>query len=159
MTSAGMFAGTRSMTAAVTCDASLQNSTLRTADTPSSTVKAEKLSATPPYKDLHLARSSISVYDKVPVCLFCSQFFQLQEDYRPSYADVLHKEKKASHLALVEQERQYWDPLMMLDKDKKEEEQEKERLEYDALEATSSSHKADDYSDANNARDAFPDEH
>lgn len=83
------------------------------------------------------------MYDQVLVCLFCSQFFQSQEEYRPSYADVLHKERKANHLALLEQERQYWDPLMMMDKDKIEEELEKERLEFDALLATSSSYTAD----------------
>lgn len=97
------------------------------------------------------------MYDQVLVCLFCSQFFQSQEEYRPSYAEVLHKERKANHLALLEQERQYWDPLMMMDKDKIEEELEKERLEFDALLATSSSYTADNISNARTAQDNSPD--
>ena len=138
------------MLAATTCDVNANNSTLRVTDNPASKLKNEKLSVTPSYQDLHMVRSSTSLYDQVLVCLFCSQFFQSQEDYRPSYAEVLHKERKANYSALVEQERQYWDPLMMMDKDKKEEEEEKERSEYDALHAMSSSSKKDDFSDANN---------
>ena len=97
------------------------------------------------------------MYDQVLVCFFCSQFFQSQEEYRPSYADVLHKERKANQLALLEQERQYWDPLRMMDKDKVEEEQEKERLEFDALLATSSSYTADNTSNATSAKDLSTD--
>ena len=157
MTSANMFSGTKNISGVVACGASVDNIALRRTVTTSSTLKIEKLPETPPYRDLHMARSSVSVYDQVHVCLFCSQFFQTQEDYRPSYADVLQREKKANYLALVEQERRYWDPLMMMDKDKKEEEQEKERLEYDALHAASSSYKADDSSEVNNGHDGSSD--
>lgn len=149
MTSANMFSDTRSMLAAATCDVNASNSTLRATDIPVSKLKVEKLSVTPSYQDLHMVRSSTSLYDQVLVCLFCSQFFQSQEDYRPSYAEVLHKERKANYSALVEQERQYWDPLVMMDKDKKEEEEEKERSEYDALHAMLSLSKMDDFSDTN----------
>ena len=156
MTSANMFSDTRNMLAAATSDSTLHyanNSTLRNTDSTVSKLKVEKLSVTPSYQDLHMVRSSTSLYDQVLVCLFCSQFFQSQEDYRPSYAEVLHKERKANYSALVEQERQYWDPLMMMDKDKKEEEEEKERSEYDALHAMSSLSKMDDFVDANNGHD------
>ena len=144
MTSANMFSGTRSTTVSTSCDASVNNSTLHTVDASNSPQRVDKSSSsTQSYPDQHMMRSPVSMYDQVLVCLFCSQFFQSQEEYRPSYADVLHKERKANHLALLEQERQYWDPLMMMDKDKIEEELEKERLEFDALLATSSSYTAD----------------
>ena len=97
------------------------------------------------------------MYDQVLVCLFCSQFFQSQEEYRPSYADILHKERKANRLALLEQERLYWDPLLMMDKDKIEEELEKERLEFDALLTTSSSYTADNVLNAKTAQENSPD--
>lgn len=92
---------------------------------------------------MHISRSSINVYDQVLVCLFCSQYFQSPEDYRPSFADMVHGEKRADYLELLERERQYWDPLMMVEKDKREEE-EKERLEY---EAKSTIYSAEDFSD------------
>ena len=79
------------------------------------------------YHNMHVSRSSINVYDQVLVCLFCTQFFQNQEEYRPSYAVMVHSERKAAHLKVLEREKQYWDPLVMIDKDKKEEEDEKER--------------------------------
>ena len=37
----------------------------------------------------------IKVYSDVRVCLFCSQFFQFQESYRPSFADMVKAEKRA----------------------------------------------------------------
>jgi hypothetical protein len=152
-----MFSGTRSTTAATSCDPSVSNTTLHTIDASKSPQRVDKSLSTQSYPDLHMMRSPVSMYDQVLVCLFCSQFFQSQEEYRPSYADVLHEERKANHLALLEQERQYWDPLMMMDKDKIEEELEKERLEFDALLATSSSYTADNISNAKTAQDNSPD--
>lgn len=42
----------------------------------------------------------IKVYSDVRVCLFCSQFFQFQESYRPSFADMVKAEKRAGALFL-----------------------------------------------------------
>ena len=141
------------MTAAATFDAGINTSMLSTSmsETTKCATKADKKPSTPPYQNMHVSRSSINVYDQVLVCLFCSQYFQSQEDYRPSFADMVHSEKRANHLELLERERQYWDPLMMVEKDKKEEEEEKERIEYEALLAKSLGHIAEVYADANDA--------
>ena len=167
MTSATIFNGTRTMTAAASYDAgidpnmmeiikssrpntitmsnTLTSSALNTmtnTNTNTKTFKNKKLFSTTidgksndavEYHDMHVSRSSINVYDQVLVCLFCKQFFQNQEDYRPSYAEMVHSERKTAHLKELEKEKLYWDPLMMIDKDKKEEEDEKERKnEYEA---------------------------
>lgn len=153
MTSANMFSGTKSTTAATSSDPSTFNSTLHTTDASNGPQRVEKLLANPSCQDLHMMRSPASMYDQVLVCLFCSQFFQSQEEYRPSYADILHKERKANRLAFLEQERLYWDPLLMMDKDKIEEELEKERLEFDALLTTSSSYTADNILNAKTAQE------
>lgn len=152
MTSATIFSGTRTMTAAATFDAGINTSMLSstTSDGAKSPNKqGDKKPPTPPYQKMHVSRSSINVYDQVLVCLFCSQYFLTQEDYRPSYAEMVHSEKRANYLELLERERQYWDPLMMVEKDKKEEEEEKERIEYEALLARSSAHTAEDFTDQN----------
>ena len=159
MTSATIFNGTRTMTAAASFDAGIDpnmmdtirmsrpdtgfntmantmGNTMTSAMTNTVTLNSKKLfdstidgksNNTPDYHNMHVSRSSINVYDQVLVCLFCTQFFQNQEEYRPSYAVMVNSERKAAHLKVLEREKQYWDPLVMIDKDKKEEEDEKER--------------------------------
>lgn len=52
-------------------------------------------------------------YEGVRICRFCSQFFDVQEEYRPSF-DKIQKEIKRKHLLELKQlEKQYWDPLKM----------------------------------------------
>ena len=43
----------------------------------------------------------IKVYSDVRVCLFCSQFFQFQESYRPSFADMVKAEKRAGTSSIL----------------------------------------------------------
>jgi hypothetical protein len=57
-------------------------------------------------------------YDKVGVCIFCAQFFQEPDDYRPSYQAIVYQEKKTAYFETKRREREYWDPLKMLDKDR-----------------------------------------
>jgi hypothetical protein len=57
-------------------------------------------------------------YEKVGVCVFCAQFFQEPEDYRPSYQSITYNERKAAHFENKRREREYWDPLKMLEKDR-----------------------------------------
>lgn len=65
-------------------------------------------------------------YDQVGVCRFCAQFFAEPEDYRPSYQNITFQERKVAHFDLKRREREYWDPLKMLEKDRvKQEEYEK----------------------------------
>jgi hypothetical protein len=63
-------------------------------------------------------------YDKVYVCLFCSQHFlhDAQEDYRPSVDSVAYQGRKAAYHEAKRVEREYWDPLRMCDKDRVQEE-------------------------------------
>lgn len=64
----------------------------------------------------------IKVYSDVRVCLFCSQFFQIQEKYRPSFGDMVLAEKRAARRERVAREKEYWDPLKMVEKDRENEE-------------------------------------
>jgi hypothetical protein len=57
-------------------------------------------------------------YDKVGVCIFCAQFFQEPEEYRPSYQAIVYQEKKSAYFENKRREREYWDPLKMLEKDR-----------------------------------------
>ena len=57
-------------------------------------------------------------YDKVGVCCFCAQFFQEPEEYRPSYHMITYQERKAAHFENKRREREYWDPLKMMEKDR-----------------------------------------
>lgn len=61
-------------------------------------------------------------YNEVLVCLFCSQFFQQQEDYRPSFQKIYYDERKAQHFETLRREREYWDPLKMVEKYREAEE-------------------------------------
>jgi hypothetical protein len=57
-------------------------------------------------------------FQQVGVCVFCAQFFQVQEDYRPSYSSIVHQEKKAAYIENKRREQEYWDPLKMMEKDR-----------------------------------------
>ena len=57
-------------------------------------------------------------YDEVPVCTFCAQFFHDSEQYRPSYDKIYYDERKAAHMKAREKERLYWDPLLLVERDR-----------------------------------------
>ena len=59
-------------------------------------------------------------YSDVPVCTFCAQFFQDQDEYRPSYKQIVRSEKKADFLHTVAREKEYWDPLATVEKERAE---------------------------------------
>lgn len=63
-----------------------------------------------------------SCYDEVSVCIFCAQFFHVQEDYRPSYLHITQTERRAAAQEARRRELEYWDPLKMVEKDRKEQE-------------------------------------
>eukprot|EP00981_Chlorochromonas_danica_P003377 scaffold647_cov253-Ochromonas_danica.AAC.15 len=58
-------------------------------------------------------------YDEVGVCVFCAQFFQEPEVYRPSFAMITHQERKAAFMEAKRKEQEYWDPLKMVEEDRK----------------------------------------
>jgi hypothetical protein len=58
-------------------------------------------------------------YDEVRVCVFCAQFFQEPDEYRPSYAQITYQERKTAYLEKKQKEREYWDPLKMIEVDRK----------------------------------------
>jgi hypothetical protein len=62
-------------------------------------------------------------YDEVPVCTFCAQFFQESEGYRPSYDKIYFEERKANFLATQAQNKLKWDPLLLVERDREQEEQ------------------------------------
>eukprot|EP01041_Mallomonas_annulata_P011555 gene11555-24167_t len=64
-------------------------------------------------------------YDQIRVCRFCSQFFHDLERYRPSFEAVAIEERRKIALLREKQEKEYWDPLKMCEKD---------RMQADALE-------------------------
>lgn len=74
-------------------------------------------------------------YDEVPVCTFCSQFFQKQEAYRPSYMQITYEERLAVFQETRRREKEYWDPLKMCEKDM-EKELEEERIELEKFNRT-----------------------
>lgn len=57
-------------------------------------------------------------YDQVGVCVFCTQFFQEPEEYRPSYDRITYEERKAAFFEMKRKEREYWDPLKMVEADR-----------------------------------------
>lgn len=89
--------------------------TMRSTQSPSKSKSAlEKKSA--------LLSGVPSCYDEVSVCIFCAQFFHVQEDYRPSYLAITQNEKRAAAKEARRREKEYWDPLKMVEKDRKEQE-------------------------------------
>jgi hypothetical protein len=65
-----------------------------------------------------------SVYDQVRVCIFCAQFFHVQEGYRPSYSDLVIAEKLERQHETQRVALEYWDPLKMCEKNRDELERE-----------------------------------
>lgn len=57
-------------------------------------------------------------YDNVGVCVFCAQFFHVQEDYRPSYQAIIMHERQVAFMEAKRRETEYWDPLKMVEKDR-----------------------------------------
>ena len=59
-------------------------------------------------------------YNDVSVCHFCSQFFMDQDGYRPSLEKLEYEERKKAHFATKRKEKEKWDPVRMLEKDREE---------------------------------------
>ncbi len=57
-------------------------------------------------------------YDEVGVCVFCAQFFHVQEEYRPSFQAITYQERKTQHFDNKRKEKEYWDPLEMIKRDR-----------------------------------------
>mmetsp|Transcript_8142 Transcript_8142/g.12157 ORF Transcript_8142/g.12157 Transcript_8142/m.12157 type:complete len:404 (+) Transcript_8142:3-1214(+) len=57
-------------------------------------------------------------YEGVDICRFCSQFFGSQDEYRPSFDAISYEQRKAQFFETKRQEREYWDPLKMCEKDR-----------------------------------------
>lgn len=57
-------------------------------------------------------------YSDVPVCTFCAQFFQDQDEYRPSYGQIVRSEKKSAFQQTMAKEKEYWDPLTTVEKER-----------------------------------------
>jgi hypothetical protein len=57
-------------------------------------------------------------YDDVLVCLICSQFFHKQGEYRPSFEQTEYEKRKQAHFEAKRREKEYWDPLRMVEKDR-----------------------------------------
>jgi hypothetical protein len=57
-------------------------------------------------------------YDAVKICLFCSQFFVEQEKYRPSFSSITKALKEKANQEAKQREREYWNPLLMCEKDR-----------------------------------------
>lgn len=66
-------------------------------------------------------------YDDVLVCLICSQFFHKQAEYRPSFEQTEYEKRRQAHLETKRREKEYWDPLRMVEKDRELMEQEMAR--------------------------------
>jgi hypothetical protein len=73
-------------------------------------------------KKNQLLSSVPACYDEVGVCVFCAQFFQVQEEYRPSYLSITQTERRAAMQEAKRREQEYWDPLKMVEKDRHEQE-------------------------------------
>lgn len=50
-------------------------------------------------------------YEPVLICTFCAQFFDVQEEYRPSFDTIRREVKRKQYLEAKRLEKQYWDPL------------------------------------------------
>ena len=72
-------------------------------------------------------------YSDVPICTFCAQFFQDQEEYRPSYAKITFMERKDDFMAQTAKDREYWDPLKLVEKDREEQINEEEAVDIASL--------------------------
>lgn len=79
-------------------------------------------------KKIQLLSSVPACYDEVGVCVFCAQFFQVQEEYRPSYLTITQTEKRAAARESRRRELEYWDPLKMVEKDRAAQEHREQML-------------------------------
>lgn len=88
------------------------------ADTNASSLPEKKRS----YLDKLSERLSVvpRCYSDVPVCTFCAQFFQDQDEYRPSYQQIVRTEKKYAFHETMAREKEYWDPLTTVEKERAE---------------------------------------
>lgn len=64
-------------------------------------------------------REVASLYQYSLVCVFCAQFFNDPEEYRPSYCQVVAEEKLEHSLLQQKQNELKWDPLELLEADRK----------------------------------------
>lgn len=79
-------------------------------------------------KKIQLLSSVPACYDEVGVCVFCAQFFQVQEEYRPSYLTITQTERRAAAQESRRRELEYWDPLKMVEKDRTAQEHREQML-------------------------------
>lgn len=80
-------------------------------------------------------------YDRVGVCVFCAQFFQEPEEFRPSYKTITDNEKRIAKEEKERKEREAWDPLKLMEKDREEIERQEnlqqERMQQEKLQQQS----------------------
>jgi hypothetical protein len=57
-------------------------------------------------------------YEGIKICLYCSQFFHQQDFYRPSFDSIKKEQKEQTKNELKRLEKEYWDPLKMIEKDR-----------------------------------------
>jgi hypothetical protein len=57
-------------------------------------------------------------YEGIKICLYCSQFFHQQNFYRPSFDSVKKEQRLQTRNELKRLEKEYWDPLKMIEKDR-----------------------------------------
>jgi hypothetical protein len=60
----------------------------------------------------------VRCWEQCLVCVFCAQFFHVQEDYRPSYQAIIMHERQAAYMEAKRRDEEYWDPLKMVEKDR-----------------------------------------
>jgi hypothetical protein len=60
-------------------------------------------------------------YEGIKICTFCSQFFHSQESYRPSFDQMKREEKIKQRNEMKRLEKEYWDPLKMMEQDRERE--------------------------------------
>lgn len=65
-----------------------------------------------------LERAVPRCYDQVGVCVFCAQFFAEPDRFRPAFATIVAGEKRTAAEERRQREREYWDPLRMVEKDR-----------------------------------------
>lgn len=64
-------------------------------------------------------REATQLYDYTHVCIFCAQFFNTPEEYRPSYEQVAAEGKQEQLVVQQKHDDLKWDPLALLEADRK----------------------------------------
>ena len=64
-------------------------------------------------------KDATNLYDYTAVCAFCAQFFNNPDEYRPSYSQVVAEEKLERSILQQKQDELKWDPLALLEADRK----------------------------------------